>query len=88
MGNGKKPETVGEHIVALYGHITGVKRDIEELREEVQESREEVKESRKESTVMHNKFEQKFDTLTKWIVYGLGSTITILIGIAFHLLNK
>jgi len=35
MGNGKEPETTGEHIVALYGHITGVKRDIKELRQEM-----------------------------------------------------
>ena len=80
MSNGKKPETVGEHIVALYGHITGVKKDIEKLREE-------VKESSDNSNTMHNKFEQKFDTLTKWIIYGLGSTITILIGIAIHLMK-
>jgi len=71
MGNGKEPETTGEHIVALYGHITGVKRDIKELRQE--------------SSEMHNKFEKKFDTLIWWIIAGLGSTITILIGIAIHL---
>ena len=71
MGNGKEPETTGEHIVALYGHITGVKRDIKELRQE--------------SSEMHNKFEKKFDTLIWRIIAGLGSTITILIGIAIHL---
>jgi hypothetical protein len=71
MGNGKEPETTGEHIVALYGHITGVKRDIRELRQE--------------SSEMHNKFEKKFDALIWWIIAGLGSTITILIGIAIHL---
>jgi hypothetical protein len=73
MGNGKKPETVGEHIVALYGHITGVKRDIEELRSE--------------STEMHNKFERKFDKLTWWIICGLGSTIAILLTLSFNLLK-
>jgi hypothetical protein len=73
MGNGKKPETVGEHIVALYGHITGVKRDIEELRQE--------------STEMHNKFERKFDALTWWIIAGLGSTIAILLTLSFNLLK-
>jgi hypothetical protein len=73
MGNGKKPETVGEHIVALYGHITGVKRDIEELRSE--------------SSEMHNKFERKFDKLTWWIICGLGSTIAILLTLSFNLLK-
>ena len=33
MANGKEPKTTGEHIVALYGHITGLKRDLKELRE-------------------------------------------------------
>jgi hypothetical protein len=28
MANGKEPRTTGEHIVALYGHITGVKKDM------------------------------------------------------------
>jgi hypothetical protein len=28
MANGKEPKTTGEHIVALYGHITGIKRDL------------------------------------------------------------
>ena len=26
MANGKYPKTTGEHIVALYGHITGLKK--------------------------------------------------------------
>jgi hypothetical protein len=49
MANGKEPKTTGEHIIALYGHITGVKRDLRELREE--------------SSQMHEKFESKFDKL-------------------------
>ena len=73
MANGKDPETTGEHIVALYGHITGVKRDIKELRSE--------------STEMHNKFERKFDKLTWWIICGLGSTIAILLTLSFNLLK-
>ena len=32
MANGKKPATTGEHIIALYGHVTGVKRDIDTIR--------------------------------------------------------
>jgi len=31
MANGKDPKTTGEHIIALYGHITGVKRDLKEI---------------------------------------------------------
>jgi hypothetical protein len=32
MANGKKPETTGEHIISLYGHVTGVKRDVDQIR--------------------------------------------------------
>jgi hypothetical protein len=73
MANGKEPKTTGEHIIALYGHLTGVKRDLKELREE--------------SSNMHNKFERKFDTLTWWIIAGLGSTIAILLTLSFNLLK-
>jgi hypothetical protein len=73
MANGKKPETTGEHIIALYGHITGVKRDLQELRSE--------------SSEMHSKFEKKFDTLTWWIIGGLGSTIALLLTLSFNLLK-
>jgi hypothetical protein len=73
MANGKEPKTTGEHIVALYGHITGVKRDLKELREE--------------SLQMHEKFESKFDKLTWWIIGGLGSTIALLLTLAFNLIK-
>ena len=73
MANGKKPETTGEHIVALYGHITGVKRDLHELRQETSE--------------MRARFERKFDKLTWWIIGGLGSTITLLLTLSFNLLK-
>ena len=32
MANGKKPQTTGEHIVSLYGHVTGVKKDVDNIR--------------------------------------------------------
>jgi hypothetical protein len=73
MANGKQPKTTGEHIVALYGHITGVKRDVRELREE--------------SFQMHSKFENKFDRLTLLIIGGLGSTIALLLTLAFNLIK-
>jgi hypothetical protein len=73
MANGKEPKTTGEHIIALYGHITGVKRDLKELREE--------------SAQMHEKFESKFDKLTWWIIGGLGSTIALLLTLAFNLIK-
>jgi hypothetical protein len=36
---------------------------------------------------MHEKFESKFDKLTWWIIAGLGSTIAILLTLAFSLLK-
>ena len=32
MANGKRAQTTGEHIIALYGHVTGVKRDVDSIR--------------------------------------------------------
>mgnify|MGYP003326285960 CR=1 FL=1 len=29
----KNPKTTGEHIVALYGHITGLKKDVKHMHE-------------------------------------------------------
>ena len=31
MANGKQPKTTGEHLIALYGHITGLKRGQEHM---------------------------------------------------------
>ena len=31
-GNGKKPSTTGEHIIALYGHMTGIKRELHNIK--------------------------------------------------------
>lgn len=73
MANGKEPKTTGEHIIALYGHITGMKRDMRQLKEE--------------SCRNHSKFDKKFEQLTWWIIGGLGSTIAILVGIALNLLK-
>lgn len=35
MANGKQPEDTGEHLVALYGHVEGFKKDIKHLHEDV-----------------------------------------------------
>jgi len=35
MANGKHPRTTGEHLVALYGHVEGFKKDIKHLHEDV-----------------------------------------------------
>ena len=33
MANGKHPTTTGEHIVALYGHMTGIKRELHNIKD-------------------------------------------------------
>ena len=73
MGNGKEPHTTGEHIVALYGHITGIKRDLKHLTEE--------------SCRNHSKIDRRVEKLTWWIIGGLGSTIAIILTIAFRILK-
>jgi len=73
MANGKDPKTTGEHIIALYGHISGIKRDLKHLTDE--------------SCRNHSKFERQFDKLTWWIIAGLGSTIAILLTLAFSLMK-
>jgi hypothetical protein len=35
MANGKQPEDTGEHLVALYGHVEGFKKDIQHLHQDV-----------------------------------------------------
>jgi len=32
-GSGKKPNTTGEHIIALYGHMTGIKRELYNIKD-------------------------------------------------------
>ena len=35
MANGKHPKTTGEHLMALYGHVEGFKKDIKHLHGDV-----------------------------------------------------
>ena len=35
MANGKHPKTTGEHLMALYGHVEGFKKDIKHLHDDV-----------------------------------------------------
>jgi len=66
----KKPKTTGEHLIALYGHLTGVKREISIIKNNHLKH-------------MHNdidKIDQKIDTITNWIIYGLGALAVALLG--------
>tara|TARA_Y100000004_G_C8609015_1_gene283897 strand:+ start:264 stop:494 length:231 start_codon:yes stop_codon:yes gene_type:complete len=66
----KKPKTTGEHLIALYGHLTGVKREVSII---------------KNNHLKHihqdiDKIDQKIDTITNWIIYGLGALAVALLG--------
>lgn len=67
----KKPKTVGEEIVSLHGHVTGLKKDISNL---------------KNNQIKHlsdsvNKIEKKVDHIVYWIIGGMGALIITLISL-------
>ena len=74
----KKPQTTGEHIVSLYGHITGLKKDIATI---------------KNNHLKHihqdiSKLDKRFDKVIHWLVYGLGSAIILLITQLLYNISK
>lgn len=80
MANGKHPETEGEHIVAIYGHIEGLKKGHEEFDKNL--ARVESKLDKFESYIieLHKKLDARFATTTWWVVGGLATLITTIIG--------
>ena len=63
----KKAITTGEHIVELYGHITGLKKDICHMKENhLKHLKEEVE-----------NINSKMDKLTTMIISALGSIILL-----------
>ena len=36
MPNGKTPEDTGEHLMALYGHVEGLKKDVNHLHRDIE----------------------------------------------------
>ena len=74
----KKPRTTGEHIVALYGHITGLKKSVDNLKSNhIKHLHEDV-----------DKIDKKIDTITNWIIYGLGGFAVVLPGQLLYFLDK
>jgi hypothetical protein len=73
----KKPKTVGEEIVSLHGHVTGLKKDISNL---------------KNNQIKHlsdsvNKIEKKVDNIVYWIIGGMGALIITLISLFGQLIK-
>ena len=67
----KSPKTTNEHIIALYGYITGLRRDINSIKTN------HLKHMHKDIDELHN----KIDRLLYWILGGLGATIATLVGL-------
>ena len=67
----KAPTTNSEHIISLYGYITGLRRDINTIKNN------HLKHMHKDIDELHN----KVDRLLYWILGGLGATIATLVGL-------
>ena len=67
----KSPKTTSEHIISLYGYITGLRRDINSIKNN------HLKHMNKDIDELHN----KVDRLLYWILGGLGATIATLVGL-------
>ena len=67
----KSPKTTNEHIIALYGYITGLRRDVNRIKNN------HLKHMHKDIDELHN----KVDRLLYWILGGLGATIATLVGL-------
>ena len=67
----KKPRTTGEHIVALYGHIKGLTREINTIKTN------HLKHMHQDIDRLHS----KVDKLLYAILGGLGATIITLLGL-------
>ena len=67
----KSPKTTSEHIIALYGYITGLRRDVNSIKNN------HLKHMHKDIDELHN----KVDRLLYWILGGLGATIATLVGL-------
>ena len=74
----KNPRTTGEHIVALYGHIKGLKKDNLNLKtNHIKHLHEDVE-----------KIDSKFDKLTSWIIYGVGAVAIVFLTQILYIFSK
>ena len=69
----KKPKTTSEHIISLYGYITGLKREVSSIKNN------HLKHMHEDIDILHS----KIDKLLYAIVGGLGATILTLIRLLY-----
>ena len=67
----KNPTTVSEHIIALYGHVKGLKAAITNIRTN------DLKHMHEDIDKLHG----KIDRLLYWLLGGLGATVAALVGV-------
>lgn len=78
----KRPRTTGEHIVALYGHITGLKKDILTIKNNhLSHMHDDIEE-------INKKLDSKFDSMTNKIIYGVGAIAVIFLTQVLYFLSK
>ena len=65
----KEPNTVSEHIIALYGHIKGLKREIFSIK------RNHLEHMHKDIDKLHG----KMDRFLYWLLGGLGAIVITLL---------
>ena len=74
----KNPKTTGEHIVALYGQIKGLSREINIIKtNHLKHMHEDI-----------DKIDAKFDKLTSWIIYGVGAVALLFLTQILYFLSK
>ena len=74
----KSPKTTGEHLVSVYGHIEGLKKEIRHI---------------KTNHLKHlhmdvEKINDKFDSLLFWLIGGVGAVALLFIGQVLYFLSK
>jgi len=67
----KQPKTTNEHIIALYGHVKGLKTAITNLRTN------DLKHMHEDIDKLHG----KIDRLLYWLLGGLGAIVAALVGV-------
>ena len=78
----KKPRTTGEHIVALYGHVTGLKKSIYTIQNN------HLKHMHEDIEKIDDKIDKKFDSMTNLIMYGVGAVALLFITQVLYFLSK
>ena len=78
----KRPITTGEHIVALYGHITGLKKDILTIKNN------HLAHMHQDIEKIDEKLDKKFDTMTNWLIGGVGAIAILFLAQILYFLSK